>query len=151
MLQRRVHGINGGDILDELITTICRAYLLVLSIYHVFTGCISYFFPENAIRFYESFYDCKPPHPGQLKINLRPWGALALFAGIAGLFAAHDPFRYFGVVLGLCILLALRIGYRFLLRDALYTISGIAPHRNYFNIAIITLGVVILSTWMCIG
>ena len=132
----------------EILTLLCRSYLFILSLYHVFTGVVSFFFPEFAIQFYKRIYDCEPQHKKQLLINLRPWGALALFAGIVGLFAAYNPLAYRGVIIGLCVLLTLRINYRYMLRKELKDIGGIRPHRNLISITIIAMGILILLLWL---
>ena len=128
--------------------TVCRAYLLFLSVYHVISGVMSFFCPERALSFYRKLYDCNPVERKHLAIVLRPWGALAAFAGVAGLFAAADPRRYAGVVVGLAILQAARITYRLWCRRELAGISGIAPHRNMISIAVILVGLLLLTAWL---
>lgn len=127
---------------------ICRGYLWILSGYHIFTGLISVFTPEFAMSFYKKFYDCNPVERKHVALMLKPWGALAVFAGIAGLFAAAAPYRYRGVVIGLVVLLAIRIYYRVAFRRWLQEISGIAPYHNAFNVALLIFGLVILAGWL---
>jgi len=126
-------------------------YLWILSVYHVFTGIISFFFPEQALSFYKKFYDCNPVERKHLVIVLKPWGALAVFAGIAGIFAALDPVKYKGTVAGLAVLLAMRMYYRIVFRDMLRDISGISPYRNLINIGLLLVGIIIISSWFMFG
>ncbi len=130
------------------INIIFLCYLWILSVYHVFTGIISFFFPEMALSFYKKFYDCNPVERKHLVIVLKPWGALAVFAGIAGIFAALDPEKCKGVVAGLAVLLAMRMYYRIVFRDMLREISGISPGRNLVNICLLLAGIIIIASWL---
>ena len=134
-----------------VVDIVCRAYLLVLSTYHVFTGLASCFAPDLALSFYRKFYDCNPVERKHLALVLQPWGALALCAGIAGLFAASDPVRYRGVILALAILLALRVYYRLVYRSWLHDISGIAPRRNALSVGVLVAGLAILVSWLVLA
>lgn len=127
--------------------TLCRIYLCILSAYHLFTGIVSMFFPKFAMDFYKRFYSCTPPDREDLFLILKPWGALAVFAGIAGFYAAADPGRYRGVILGLILLLAFRIYYRTVFGRMLARHANIPSRRNILNIAMIALGIVILGAW----
>jgi len=129
------------------VTSICRTYLVVLSTYHLFTGLVSMFFPGFAMRFYKWFYSCEPPDREDLFLILKPWGALAAFAGIAGLYAAGDPERYKGIVLGLILLLAFRVYYRVAFALRLKEHAKIPLRRNLVNVAMIVLGILILGVW----
>lgn len=133
-----------------MMTTICRAYLCLLSSYHVVTGVVSFFFPAFAMRFYRALYACDPAERRQLAIVMKPWGALALFAGISGGFAATDPVRYRGIVAALCLLLVLRIVFRVVCRRELAEVGRIPPHRNLLSIGLIAIGAVILSLWLAL-
>ena len=135
--------------MTDLITNICRMYLLGLAVYHLFTGIISFMFPEFAFRWWKALYGCMPRDRGQALISCRPWGALAFFAGVTGAYAACDPVRYRGVVIGLCVLLASRIAYRIMLREELLTVAGIRPRRNVISISIILIGLSIMAGWLC--
>lgn len=134
-----------------MIDAMAQGYLAVLSTYHVFTGLISFFAPGFALSFYRRLYACNPVERRHLALVLKPWGALAVGMGVAGLFAAADPRRYFGVVVAIALLLGLRIAYRAVFRDWLRDISGIPPHRNLISIAILAVGVVILGAWFLTG
>jgi hypothetical protein len=131
-----------------MITTICSIYLTILSIYHVITGILSFWFPSVAFRFYKKMYGCDPEERRQLSLIMKPWGALAIFAGICGGFAASNPARYIGVTLALWILLILRIAYRFFYRAELLHVGKIPPHRNRISILSLSIGVIILGTWI---
>jgi len=125
--------------------TILKCYLFVLSTYHLWTGGISYFHPGFAMKFYQRFYDCNPVEQRHLRIILRPWGALAIFAGMAGMTVVTDPIHHPATLGSLTLLLLLRIGYRIGMRTELREISGIAPHRNWISIGCLVLGTLILS------
>ena len=128
--------------------TLCRTYLCILSAYHLFTGIVSMFFPYFAMEFYKRFYSCTPPDREDLFLILKPWGALAAFAGIAGFFAAADPDRYRGVILGLILLLAYRIYYRMVFGGMLAKHANIPSQRNFLNVVLIAFGIVILGAWV---
>lgn len=129
----------------SFILPIVRGYLALLSVYHVVTGIISFFFPRFALSFYKALYAIDPVEKRHLHIILRPWGALALCMGVAGLFAAVDPVRYVGVIAATLALLVLRVLYRLHLRHELRAISGIPYYRNYFNVGLIGVGIILLS------
>lgn len=106
------------------------------------------FFPNFAMSFYKSLYGYDPIERKHLVLILKPWGSLATFAGIVGLFAARDPKRYVGVVLGLALLLLLRIYYRLRFENGLLSVGGIPPHRNRVSVGILFIGAFILSWWL---
>lgn len=127
--------------LDRLVT----CYVIGLSVYHVGTGTISYFAPEQALRFYRRLYGCDPAERQHLLVILRPWGALAIFAGCAGLLILGYPMARHSIEAALLLLLILRIGYRVGLRDRLRELSGIPPHRNAISILVLVAGVLLLG------
>ena len=131
-----------------MLTLVCRAYLFVLSGYHVLTGVISYCFPGFALSFYKALYGCDPIERRHLSLILKPWGALAICVGVAGLFAGYDPHRHVGVVAAILVLLVLRITYRLLCREQLRELSGISPRRNLISVSVIAAGAAILATWI---
>lgn len=121
-------------------------YLIALSLYHFWTGSISYLAPNAAMRFYANVYGCDPVERRHLLLILRPWGALAVFAGIVGLNGVWQPVTRPLIELGLVVLLLMRVGYRVGLRRELRDISRIAPHRNAISIGILLLGAALLSS-----
>lgn len=129
-------------------TTLCRVYLAVLSSYHVLTGIVSFAFPQFAFRFYAALYACNPVERRQLVLVMKPWGALALCAGVVGLFAAADPVRYWGVVAALWLLLVLRMVFRLVWRAELAEVGRIPAQRNLLSTAIIAAGATILGLWL---
>lgn len=129
-------------------TDMCRTYLALLSLYHVVTGVLSFAFPRVAMLFYKRIYGCDPEERRQLMIVMKPWGALAFFAGLCGGFASVDPVRYHGVVVALVGLLILRVVFRVACRSELAVVGRISPLRNGISIAAIMVGVVILSIWL---
>ena len=129
-------------------TTLCRVYLAVLSSYHVLTGIVSFAFPQFAFRFYAALYACNPVERRQLVLVMKPWGALALCAGVVGLFAAADPVRYWGVDAALWLLLVLRMVFRLVWRAELAEVGRIPAQRNLLSTAIIAAGATILGLWL---
>lgn len=124
---------------------LASCYLFGLSLYHLGTGAVSYFAPATALKFYRGAYGCDPIERRHLLIILRPWGALAVFAGIAGFAALAQPACRAWIETGLLVLLALRIGYRIRLRHELLAISGISPRHNLTNLLLLIGGATILS------
>ena len=122
-------------------------YLVFLSGYHVFTGVVSMFFPGFAMSFYKRLYGCDPVEREQLEIVLKPWGALAIFAGVVGLAAAAAPDDYAGVIWALVGLLALRVYYRARFGAQLLAVGRVPTRRNRANIAMLIAGMVILVIW----
>lgn len=130
---------------------VCRIYLGILSGYHIVTGIVSMFFPEFAMEFYKKLYHCEPLKRDDLFLIMKPWGALAAFAGIVGCYAASDPVRYEGVIRGLILLLVFRIYYRLAFARELGQHANIPRGRNLISVAMIAAGVVILGTWCLLG
>lgn len=127
---------------------IVQIYLLILSSYHIFTGIVSYEFPQFALKFYKKLYDTNPVEKKFLLHILKPWGALAFFAGVVGYFPAYDPVKHWGIILGLWLLLAMRVLYRSRFHKDVENLGGVAPHRNVISIMQIVVGVVILGVWL---
>jgi hypothetical protein len=130
---------------------VCRIYLGMLSGYHIFTGIVSMFFPEFAMGFYKKLYRCEPLKRADLFLIMKPWGALAAFAGIVGCYAASDPVRYEGVIWALILLLVFRIYYRLVFARELELHANIPRRRNLISVAMIAAGVVILGVWCMLG
>jgi hypothetical protein len=127
------------------ITDLPTAYLALLSGYHLWTGAISFFAPEFALRFYRGMYGCEPVERRHLLIVMRPWGALAIFAGLAGFGVFFEPGARPWIVGATAVLLALRIGYRVMLRHELAAISGISARRNAISLGMLAAGLLLLA------
>jgi hypothetical protein len=127
---------------------ICSAYLYLLSSYHLVTGIVSVCFPGFAMSFYKALYAYDPVERQHIWLVLKPWGALAIFAGVAGFYAARDPQRYVGVVIGLTGLLVLRAVLRLVYEKDAGAMLRIPPRRNRVNVALILAGVLILGSWL---
>jgi len=125
--------------------SLATGYLAVLSTYHVGTGLVSFAAPGLALRLYRGAYGCDPVERRHLLIMLRPWGALAVFAGLAGLAALVHPSVRSWIEASLIALLAMRVAYRIGLRAELREISGIPSRNNFINIGLLLLGIVVLS------
>lgn len=127
------------------ISDVASAYLAVLSAYHVWSGGISFFVPGRALRFYRGMYGCDPVETRHLMLVMRPWGALAMFAGAVGFAPFFVPDARPWVVGALAGLLVLRIIYRTWLRRDLRELSRITPRRNAISIAMLAGGVLVLT------
>ena len=130
-----------------MLGVLCRGVLGLLGLYHCVTGVVSVGFPDFSEAFYQTLYHFHPEMTAQYKLILRPWGALALFAGVVGLVAATDPRRYIGVVWAIAGLLLLRVVYRLWLADEMWAVFRIDPGRNVVNVGIILVEVAILVVW----
>jgi len=126
----------------------CRVVLGVLSAYHVVTGVVSVGFPRFSERFYQALYHFHPQMTEQYTLVLKPWGALALFAGVVGGFAAWDPERYPGVVLAVAGLLALRVGYRTVFAADMTRVFRVDRRRNTVNSVVMAAEVVLFAAWL---
>jgi hypothetical protein len=124
---------------------LASCYLAVLSAYHVITGLLSFSAPRLALKFYRGAYGCNPIERRHLLIILRPWGALAVFAGLAGFSALACPPARVWIEASLITLLAMRVAYRIGLRAELREISGIPPRNNLINIGLLFLGIALLT------
>lgn len=124
----------------EIPHRLATAYLAVLSTYHVATGLVSFAAPELAMKFYRGAYGCNPVERRHLFIILRPWGALAVFAGLAGFVGLGVPPSRAGIEAALLVLLVMRIAYRIGLRNELREISGIPPRNNLINVSLLVFG-----------
>lgn len=126
-------------------SSLASGYLAVLSSYHVATGLMSFAAPGIALRFYRGAYGCNPVEHRHLLIILRPWGALAVFAGLAGFVALGCPPARVWIQAALLLLLIMRVAYRIGLRRELAEVSGIPPRHNAPNIGLLLLGGALLA------
>ena len=125
-----------------------RLVLLVFSAYHLVTGVVSVCFPEFSEVFYQKLYHFYPAMTDQYQLVLKPWGALAFFAGVMGFYAVFDPYRYRGVIVAILILLVTRVGYRTLFADELEDVFKMDKARNAANTGLIAAEVVLFSVWL---
>lgn len=129
----------------NVLSALGTGYLAFLSCYHLVTGLLSYLAPEAALGIYRVLYGCAPGERRQLIVAMRPWGALAVFAGITGIGALLEPAARNWIQTALVVLLALRISYRIALRRELLEISGIPEKRNLLSIGFLLLGMILLA------
>lgn len=127
---------------------LCVSYLIALSVYHLFTGIASVFFTDFALKFYRSFYAFSPTDSSLLRMVLKPWGALAIFAGCVGLIAARDPHRSSGLIASLAALLAIRFAIRWTNAPTIKELFGIPQRRNRLNMGMMAAGCAILLSWL---
>lgn len=124
----------------EFLRIATTIYLFLFSLYHVFTGLISIFFPDFALKFYKSVYGFHPIETQQLKMTLKPWGNLAMVMGIIGFIVLSDLKRYGFILFAFSILLLIRIWYRFTLRKQLISKLNMTPPQNQRMIIIQIIG-----------
>lgn len=127
------------------ISAIASLYLGALSAYHMVSGALSFFAPGLALRLYRGAYGCDPVERRHLLIILRPWGALAVFAGLAGFAALAVPACRHWIEAALIVLLVMRVAYRLALGKELWEISGIPPRRNLLSVGFLLLGTGVLA------
>ena len=109
------------------ISAIASLYLGALSAYHMVSGALSFFAPGLALRLYRGAYGCDPVERRHLLIILRPWGALAVFAGLAGFAALAVPACRHWIEAALIVLLVMRVAYRLALGKELWKSRASRP------------------------
>ena len=112
--------------------------LVVLAADHLSTGLAGVLFPKRAVGLYQRLFGARFPSDSPLTAILRPWGALGVFAGLAGLFPVYDPVRYRALLFPLLILVVLRIFIRLRYDAATLQFFGLSRHRNFFHLYLVT-------------
>lgn len=128
-------------------TTLCRAVLVLLALYHLTTGVVAVCFPEFSRTFYATLYHFEPHYWEQYRLILKPWGSYAFFTGLLMALAAYDPRRYRAVIACVILLLSIRIGYRVLYAAEAAEVFRIDAARNALNVGLIVVWVAVLSSW----
>lgn len=124
-----------------------RAVLLLLALYHLATGVIAVFFPEFSRGFYQALYHFEPHYWDQYRLILKPWGSYALFTGAVLSCACWAPRKHKSVIWAMTGLLCLRVGYRLICQDEAAAVLGIDQARNYLNVGLMLVWIVVLSVW----
>jgi hypothetical protein len=112
--------------------------LIVLAADHLTTGLAGVLFPKRAARLYQRLFGACFPADSPMTAVLRPWGALGVFAGVAGLLPVYDPFRYRAILFALLFLVVLRIFIRLSYDSATLQFFGLSRARNYFHVYLVT-------------
>jgi len=112
---------------------IANLNLLVLAADHLTTGLAGVLFPRRSVGLYQRLFGARFPADSPVVAVLRPWGALGVFAGLAGLLPLYDPVRYRAVLYALLILVALRVFIRLSYDAATLQFFGLSSKRNYFH------------------
>jgi hypothetical protein len=116
---------------------LATANLVLLAGDHFITSAVGICFPEKAAWLYEKMFGAQMPLTPELIAVLKPWGALGIFAALAGLLPAFDPLRYRGVLYALLVLLALRVVIRLWNASSAQKHFNVSPGRNLFHIGVI--------------
>ena len=116
---------------------LATANLVLLAGDHFITSAVGICFPEKAAWLYEKMFGAQMPLTPELIAVLKPWGALGIFAALAGLLPAFDPLRYRGVLYALLVLLALRVVIRLWNAGSAQKHFNVSPGRNLFHIGVI--------------
>jgi hypothetical protein len=111
--------------------------LLVLSADHLITGLAGVFLPKRSAGLYQRLFGARFPVDSPVVAVLRPWGALGVFAGLAGLLPLYDPIRYRAILYALLVLVALRIFIRLSYDFATLQFFGLSSKRNYFHLYLV--------------
>ncbi len=112
--------------------------LIVLAADHLTTGLAGVLFPKRAAGLYQRLFGASFPADSPMVAVLRPWGALGVFAGIAGLLPVYDPVRYRAILFALLLLVVLRIFIRLSYDSATLQFFGLSRARNYFHVYLVT-------------
>jgi hypothetical protein len=118
---------------------LATANLLILASDHFITSTMGICFPHRAAKLYERMFGATMPLTPELIAVLKPWGALGIFASLAGLLPVFDPVRYRGVLYALLVLLILRVVIRIWNASAAQQHFNLSLGRNVFHIGLIVL------------
>jgi hypothetical protein len=112
--------------------------LIVLAADHLTTGLAGVLFPKRAAGLYQRLFGARFPADSPMTAVLRPWGALGVFAGVAGLLPVYDPVRYRAILSALLCLVVLRIFIRLSYDSGTLQFFGLSRARNYFHVYLVT-------------
>lgn len=116
---------------------IANLNLIVLSLDHLITGLAGVFIPTRSVGLYRRLFGAQFPEGSPVISVLRPWGALGVFTGIAGLLPVYDSLRYHPILYALVLLLALRVFIRLTFNDATLAFFNLTKRRNYFHVYLV--------------
>ena len=112
--------------------------LIVLAADHLTTGLAGVLSPKRAVGLYRRMFGARFPADSPMAAVLRPWGALGVFAGLAGLLPVYDMVRYRAILFPLLLLVVLRIFIRLSYDSATLEFFGLSRARNYFHLYLVT-------------
>jgi hypothetical protein len=112
--------------------------LIVLAADHLTTGFAGVLLPKRAAGLYRRMFGARFPADSPMTAVLRPWGALGVFAGLAGLLPVYDMVRYRAILFPLLFLVVLRIFIRLSYDAATLEFFGLTRARNYFHLYLVT-------------
>jgi hypothetical protein len=112
--------------------------LIVLAADHLATGFAGVLSPRRAAGFYRRIFGARFPADSPLIAVLRPWGALGVFGGLAGLLPVYDVVRYRAILFPLLFLVVLRIFIRLSYDSATLEFFALTRARNYFHLYLVT-------------
>jgi hypothetical protein len=116
---------------------IANLNLLVLAADHLTTGLAGVFFPKLSAGLYQRLFGARFPVDSPVVAVLRPWGALGVFAGLAGLLPLYDPVRYRAILYALLVLVVLRVFIRLSYDSVILQFFGLSSKRNSFHIYLV--------------
>jgi hypothetical protein len=112
---------------------------------HFITSVAAIFFPQRAAALYQRMFGALLPLTPEIVVMMKPWGALGIFAALAGALPIVDVDRYRGVLYALLVLLALRVYIRLANARAMRERFAISPARNGFHVYLIVQAAVIIA------
>jgi hypothetical protein len=119
--------------------------LAVLAADHFVTSLGALFLPHRSVSLYRRLFGAHLSLTPDLLVVLKPWGALGIFAALAGTLPIVDPQRYRGVLYALLVLLVLRIYIRLAHARAFQDRFAISRRRNWFHIYLIVQAAAIIA------
>lgn len=111
--------------------------LMVLAADHLLTGLAGVLSPKRAAGLYQRVFGAQFPADSPMVAVLRPWGALGVFAGLAGLLPVYDVVRYRAVLFILLLLVSLRVFIRLSYGAATLQFFGLSRGRNFFHLYLV--------------
>lgn len=114
-----------------IINILTVIYLFLFSLYHIFTGLVSIFFPNFSLHFYKKIYGFEPKEKKQLLMILKPWGNLALTVGIIGFITLYYLQTFYPMLFAFGLLLTIRIWYRYTYREEIEKEFKITSNKNW--------------------
>jgi len=116
---------------------IANLNLIVLALDHLTTGLAGVFLPRRSAGLYRRLFGAQFPEDSPFTSVLRPWGALGVFTGIAGLLPVFDPIRYRPILCALVLLLTLRVFIRLSYDPATLAFFNLTKRRNYLHVYLV--------------
>jgi hypothetical protein len=119
--------------------------LTLLAADHFVTSVAAIFFPQQAARLYLRMFGAQLPLTPEIVVMMKPWGALGIFAALAGALPIVDVQRYRAVLYALLALLVLRVYIRLASARAMRERFAISTARNRFHLYLIVQAAAIIA------